>query len=251
MAESPSFLTADDYTYRLPDHWLIPDAENLTNHFGIVHHAYVRRVVELVKQSGAQSVIEVGCGDGWNCGKLVETGLDVVGVDWSRNGIAYANLLVPKAQFFCGDLRSPEFIARFPRPFDAAIFVEVLEHIPPNDCVDALRNISGILKKGGTLVLTTPSINQPNNNPQHYRHFDESTLRELISEVGDLKILAIEGYGDVPYETRMYRILRLFENRYYSVKPARRYILNKYKDYCLNRPLDRCSGFIIKIGKSN
>ena len=249
MTVAQANLSADDYTYRLPDHWLL-DEENAADHFPIMHGAYVARVVERVKQSGARSVIEVGCGDGWNCGKLVEAGFDVVGVDWSRNGIDYAARLVPKAQFYCGDLRSPEFIAKYPHPFDAAIFVEVIEHIPPEDCVNALRNITAALKNGGTLVLTTPSTNLLNNNPQHYRHFDEETLRALIHDAGDLVINSIEGYGDVRFEAQMYRKLRWFENRYYTIKPIKKHILNQYRAYCLDRPLDRCAGFIVSIRKS-
>lgn len=189
----------------------------------------------------------MGCGDGWNCGQLAKAGLNVVGVDWSRNGIGYASMLVPSAQFYCGDLRDPEFLRRFPDPFEAAIFVEVLEHIPPEDCVEALRNISALLKKGGLLVLT--SVNLPNTNPQHYRHFDVQTLRELIAEVGDLRINAIEGYGDVAYETRMYKKMRWFQNRYYTLKPILRKFPDGYKRHCINSPLDRCAGFILRIEK--
>jgi 2-polyprenyl-3-methyl-5-hydroxy-6-metoxy-1,4-benzoquinol methylase len=248
MAVTGPNLTAEDYGYRLPDHWLLN--EDSATHFPIMYHAYVDKVVELVKQSGAQTVLEVGCGDGWICGKLVEAGLKVVGIDWSRKGIAYASILVPGGQFYCGDVRDTEFLSRFPDLFDALIFVEVLEHIPPDDCLDALRNITSVLKVGGTMILTTPSINFPNNNPHHYRHFDEQTLRNLVAEAGGLEITAIEGYGDVRYEARMYKRLRWCENRYLTIKPLRRAILFKYKDVCSRTPLDRCSGFILTIKKN-
>lgn len=246
--ETSAELTADDYAYKLPDHWILAQTE-IPGHFQIMHDAYVSRVVDIVKDSGARAVIEIGCGDGWNCSKLAEAGLDVVGIDWSRNAIVYANMLVPNAQFYCGDLRDPEFVERFPQPFDAAIFVEVIEHIPPEHCVDALRNVSATLKKGGLLVLTTPSTNLPNTNPQHYRHFDEKTLRDLIADAGDLRIISIEGYGDMPYVTSLYRKLRWFQNRYYVIKPIVRSMLNTYRNFCLNRPLTRCAGFIVTMEK--
>jgi 2-polyprenyl-3-methyl-5-hydroxy-6-metoxy-1,4-benzoquinol methylase len=248
MSEPSTRLVADDYSYTLPDHWIMEKAE-ITSHFPILHEAYVSRVVGILKDTVARTVIEVGCGDGWNCHKLVQAGLNVVGIDWSRNGIAYARILVPGAQFYCGDLRDPAFLEKFPQPFDAAVFIEVIEHIPPEDCVNVLRNISATLKIGGILVLTTPSVNLPNTNPQHYRHFDEPTLRTLISEAGGLEIVSVEGYGDVPFETMMYRKLRWFQNRYYTIKPIAGKLLDGYRQYCLDRPLNRCAGFIMKIKK--
>lgn len=74
-------LTAEDYSYVLPDHWIIPE-ETI---WEIMRQAYARRVVELIKGSGARSVLEIGCGDGWNCDQFVEAALEkIVGVDWSR-----------------------------------------------------------------------------------------------------------------------------------------------------------------------
>jgi 2-polyprenyl-3-methyl-5-hydroxy-6-metoxy-1,4-benzoquinol methylase len=241
-------LTAEDYSYRLPDHWLL-DHEDPLGHFPIKHEAYVHRAVQRLKELGAKTVIEVGCGDGWNCGKLVEAGFDVVGTDWSRNGIAYAQMLVPEARFFCGDLRDEAFKRQFPDKFDAALFVEVLEHIPPDDCPAALRNIAEVIKNGGGFVLTTPSVNYPNENVQHYRHFDEKTLRDLLTGAG-FTILKMEGYGDVPYENQMYRKMRWVQNRYYSIHPLRRRMLEHYKKhYTLDRPFDRCAGFIVTARK--
>ncbi len=243
-------LEAEDYTYHLPDHWIL-EVKEAGEYFTKMHAAYVQRVVELVKESGARSVLEVGCGDGWNCGKLVEAGVEkVVGIDWSRKGIAYASLLVPEARFFCGDIRDDKFLREYPHPFDAVIFVEVLEHIPPADCLAALRNITRVIKLGGRLVLTTPSTNFPNNNPQHYRHFDEATIRGLIAETGKLTIDSIEGYGDVVAEGRFYRLARWVDNRYYQIKPARKWLQRLCEPQWLHTPLTRCSGLIATMTRT-
>jgi len=147
-------LTAEDYSYVLPDHWIIPE-ETI---WEIMRQAYARRVVELVKGSGARSVLEIGCGDGWNCCQFVEAGLEkIVGVDWSRNGIDHARRMVPKAEFYCGDTRDEDFMRKFSKPFGALAMVEVIEHIPPEDCVAVLQNLLPLLEPGGRFVLTTPS----------------------------------------------------------------------------------------------
>src|SRR5689334_7421491 len=78
--------------YLLPDHWILPLCDN-TGVWWLDHEAYVARVCEIVKASGARTVFEAGCGDGWNCNELVQCGLDVVGSDWSRNAIDHARRL--------------------------------------------------------------------------------------------------------------------------------------------------------------
>ena len=245
-------VPVEAYEYKVPDHWRdywIMDPENPRSHWEITHSVYVDRVVEIVKESGSRSVLELGCGDGFNCNRLIEAGLDpVVGIDWSPNAIRYATMLVPGARFYCGDLRDRNWKYDLPELFDAGILVEVIEHIPPKDCVDVLRSMTQQIKVGGLLVLTTPSVNTPNRNPGHYRHFDEKTLRELVAAAGDLSITAIEGYGDAVFVQRAYRWLRFVSNRYYEIKPIKRWVwVDRYKPRCRSSSLDVCSGFVMTM----
>ncbi len=242
-------LTADDYAYRFPDHWMAHEKHAGTL-FERLNRAYVSRVIEIIKSSGAKTVLEVGCGDGWNCGQMVAAGLDVTGTDWSENGIRYATMFVPGAQFFRGDVRDDEFLKRFPNKFDAIALIEVLEHIPPNDSVSAMTNIAIPLKAGGTFVLTTPSINFPNDNPQHYQHFTEAKLRDIASAAG-LVVKSVEGYGDVRQADAYWRKMRWIENRYWSIKPAVKFLTDSYhrKTNLRSTPLDVCHGFVMTMNK--
>lgn len=235
--------TADDYDYKLPDHWIL----DYNSIWTIMHHAYVARVVDLVRESGARTVIEVGCGDGWNCGQLAAAGFDVVGVDWSQNGVDHAKRLVPNAAFFCGDVKSPEFKSQFNDLFEACIFVEVLEHIPPDECIEALRNVRDLVQPGGRIVLTTPSTNFPNTNPSHYRHFTQKMLEDLVAQTDDLKIVGIEGYGDVEAEHRHWRKARWVRNRYYTIHPLLERLNRQYEKLCSKTSPTRCRGFILTM----
>ena len=239
-------LAAEDYQYRLPDHWLLPE----DNIWTMMHHAYVRRAVEIVSASGARSVIEVGCGDGWNCGQLVEAGLDVVGVDWSVNGIEHARRMVPGARFYCGDITDTAFLDRFTEPFDAAVYIEVIEHIPPEDCVSVLRGIRNRVTPGGTLVLTTPSVNFPNDNDQHYRHFTPDLLQELVDAAGGLRTLGVEGYGNVRAEDRHWARARFVDNRLYTLHRAKAWLNARYARHCLGAPLFECHGLILHLERT-
>lgn len=239
-------LTAEDYGYLLPDHWIL-SRDNL---WAIIHDYYVQRVVELIVKSGAKKVLEVGCGDGWNCGQLVKAGLDVVGIDWSKNGIEHSRRMVPQGRFMCCDVTDSQFIQTFPELFDAIIFVEVLEHISPENCVAALKNIIRCLKIDGYFVLTTPSTNRPNDNIQHYRHFDEKTLRELINETGELIVESIEGYGDISLENQHYGLARWVNNQYYVIKPLLHLLQERYRRLCSSSTsLEKCTGLIVTMRK--
>ncbi|HEV8292542.1 MAG TPA: class I SAM-dependent methyltransferase [Tepidisphaeraceae bacterium] len=233
--------------YLLPYHWFLPKESIWTS----IHDAYVSRVVRLVVESGAKRVLEVGCGDGWNCGQLVKAGLEVTGIDWSANGIDHARRLVPQGSFFCGDLIDSDFKAQFPEPFDAVILVEVLEHIPPEECALALRNITASLKPGGSFVLTTPSVNFPNTNPRHFRHFTPAMLEDLAQHAGELRVKHIEGYGDMRHLKVYEQLLPLVNNRLYSIKPLRRRLQNYVRQRAERTTIDRCCGLIAVMEKKS
>jgi len=241
-------MTAEDYTYVLPDHWvghaLTPDAPFLK-----LHSYYVGRVIEILKAAGATTVLEAGCGDGWNVGQMVANGLDAVGVDWSKNAIAHAKTLAPQGRFHCGDVRDQAFFEIFPDKFDAVVLVEVIEHIRPDDTVEALRNILAPLRDGGTFVLTTPHVNFPNNNPQHHRHFTADLLKDVVEQVEGMKVTAIEGYGDVERDRAYWRKRRFVDNRLFTIKPLAERMARSH-GYAQPSPMDRCHGLILTAVKN-
>lgn len=61
-----------DTEYLLPDHWI---RHHDLSSWRVMYDSYVGRVVQLVLDCGAKTVIEVGCGDGWNCGQLTNSGV--------------------------------------------------------------------------------------------------------------------------------------------------------------------------------
>lgn len=65
--------------------------------------------------------------------------------------------------------------------FDLVICVETLEHVKnPTRVVELMRNV---LKKGGWMLITTPSIGHPEHDwPSDYYRFFENTYRDVFFE---------------------------------------------------------------------
>ena len=151
-------------------------------------------------------------------------------------------------ELFEQGVESAEFRQMCPGKFDAATLIEVIEHIPPEECVSVLNKIADVLKPAGTFVLTTPSVNYPNTHANHYRHFTERGLRNLVQDSGCFSITSVEGYGDVPAENAHFRLARFVDNRYYCVKPAISYLRRRTARSLVGpTPFDRCHGFIVTM----
>ena len=84
-------------------------------------------------------------------------------------------------------------ITQIPEPdasFDAIMCIEVLEHLPYP--VEALRELSRLLKPGGTLIITAPFCSLTHYAPHFYqtgysRYFYEYWLGELGFEIEDMQ----------------------------------------------------------------
>lgn len=96
------------------------------------------------------------------------------------------------ADFIYGELDHICDITDIPEPdgaFDAVLCTEVLEHLP--NPVAALVELSRLLKKGGTMILTAPFSSLTHFAPYHYctgfnRFFYEKHLPELGLEIQEI-----------------------------------------------------------------
>ncbi len=171
-------------------------------------------------------VLDVGCGTGKAGPWLIARGLEYEGVDISANAVELARAAGMRASLI-------EDASRLPfesNSFDAAICIEVLEHL--FSPLNALVEINRILKPGGTLVVTAPnvaywkrraelaflglwnpfgdqlSMSEPWRDP-HIRFFTPASLRRCMAAAGfvDVAVGAHEGafLGDFPVIRRWLR----------------------------------------------
>jgi 3' terminal RNA ribose 2'-O-methyltransferase Hen1 len=146
-----------------------------------LHDKRIQAVAEKLKESGAQTVVDLGCGEGKLIRQLLKekqfskiVGMDVSYVELMRaKERLHYDEMAPKQkerlQLFQGSLTYRD--ARL-SGFDAAAVVEVIEHLEPNR-LKAFERVLFEFAKPKTIVLTTP--NQEFNAT--FENMDEGAMR--------------------------------------------------------------------------
>ena len=140
-------------------------------------------------QTRGLRVLDVGCGRGWLTNLLLEYG-DTEGLEPVRAVVEYAKKLFPRIQFQCG---SPETLISAGKAgtFDLIVSSEVIEHIPLKKQFDFAHNLKVLLKRGGSLIITTPRaeitdswtrIVKPNQPIEDW--LTENQVRSIFSSAG-------------------------------------------------------------------
>ena len=192
-------------------------------------------------------VVDVGCGPGLGAKIMSQHGYEVVGLDYSQRGVAFAKLLVPEAQFFHADVRLLADMTHLHNQFDVATHIEVFEHIPPEFHSQVLQGIHTLLRPSGLLILSVPSIHMPLNK-WHYKHFFRDEIISLIRENGFQVQKAIyQHYISILFSYQFWRLIR---NRYYDI-PFIRYKLREVflRWYNTTNDSEKAGRFIIKAQK--
>jgi 3' terminal RNA ribose 2'-O-methyltransferase Hen1 len=128
-----------------------------------LHAERTQTVVDIVISSRAESVIDLGCGSGELLAHLAREDRirRLVGVDISMQALSEAcELLGCDSNMRNG--RISLFEIPFTRPddrltgFDAALMVETIEHVPPNELSLLERTVFSLMRPG-IVVITTPN----------------------------------------------------------------------------------------------
>lgn len=136
-------------------------------------------------------VLDVGCGVGTISLFLASKGATVKGIDISSRAVEIAQeaqkaLRLPQLRFELGELQKGK------GQYNLITCCEVIEHIPDEQTF--ARQLYSHLQPGGTLLLTTPSLNNVLYRVGFYTRFDQEvghlrrytpdTIRYTLTSVG-------------------------------------------------------------------
>jgi len=148
-----------------------------------------RRVGELVKVAGAQSILDVGCGEGFTIDRLLRVNgrLPIQGMDHDWPALLRARGQHPKVLFQMGD------IGRLPyanESFDLVLCLEVLEHLAePRGALEEVARVSSqyclISVPNEPFFMMSNFLRGKNvrawgNDPEHVQHWTAGEFVEML-----------------------------------------------------------------------
>ena len=134
-------------------------------------------------------VLDAGCGAGVPVmTRLVEGGLEPVGLDLSRSQLALARSRVPGAILVQGDLAGLPFADR---SFGAVVSYYAVIHVPRSDHPAIFEEFRRVLRTGGFGLLCLGAGDLPDDHepeyfgsPMFWSHFDAPTNLQMLQDVG-------------------------------------------------------------------
>ena len=127
---------------------------------------------------GNRRILDVGCGEGgmlerYNNWQGIDVNQDLVGKCQQRG--------LPAKVMSAFEMNYAN------ETFDGIHSAMLIEHFPPNEAFDFLRESARVMKHNGILLLTTPGVKRIWNTFSHIRPYPPAAIKKLLS-------VATEGY---------------------------------------------------------
>ena len=137
--------------------------------------------------TSASSVLDLACGPG-NVEKFLldrNPGLNIVGIDLSKEMIKLAKNNVPKAEFYVRDIRDLDFESE---RFDVIISSFCLPYLYDNEATEFINRISNVVKNKGHIYLSAmegkghdfEDASFTEGNKLFINYYNEEFLRDLF-----------------------------------------------------------------------
>jgi SAM-dependent methyltransferase len=218
--------------YEIPYHYLVTAKRLLSFPDRLIqapiYLEHMNVVIERLAPFQGQRILDAGCGDGRFIAEVGGRNVEVYGTDYSERAVQFARIMNPGAKIEVGDLT-----ARLPFAqdwFDQIVLIETLEHIPPHDLPEVIRELHRVLRPGGRIIITVPHKNRKIDS-KHYQHFTSSQLREIVG--AEFEVDEITGYDAATGIRR----------RYFGFLCALYYYIYPLKKTSIGNLVDRLNGY--------
>ena len=161
------------------------------------HLRFVALLLDTTPSAGL--ILDAACGTGPYIGLTLAAGRRVVGTDQSEGMLTQARSNHPKVRF---DQIGLQELA-FEEDFDAAMCVDAMENVPPEEWLGVLDNLRRAVRPSGFVYLTVEEIERQHLNAA----FEEAIAAGSPSVYGEVVAGETAGYHHYPDRDQVQRWL--------------------------------------------
>ncbi|HEY5109473.1 MAG TPA: class I SAM-dependent methyltransferase [Acidimicrobiales bacterium] len=156
-----------------------------------LHAAGYRTVIERL---GSGTVLDVGCGQGFESARFLAPGRRVVGVDYSAEAVELAKRTYGSSGLEAAQMNALA-LGFAEGSFEWACSSHLIEHFDEPE--GHVAELARVLTDDGTVFFLTPNAPADFENPFHIHLFEPTELRALLSKY--FRDVTVQGLDAVPH----------------------------------------------------